>query len=99
MAGFKQQRSRYAIARAPSGRARCRRCQKCPPKGAIVMAIDAFVRPNRRTRLYRCMECVDGPFARAVLAAHKRSDRVPAADGLGEDEREAARSKLDRAAS
>ena len=39
--------------------------------------ISAFVRPNRRTILLRCADCVDARFSAAVLAVYGRVDLVP----------------------
>ena len=75
--GFRAQPCTYAIGAAPTGRARCRRCNSRILKGAARIEINAFVRPGRRTLLLRCADCVDARFAAAVLAVHGRAERVP----------------------
>ena len=80
--GFHTQPSTYAIGVAPTGRARCRRCHRQIGTGAVRIEIRAFVRPGRRTLLFRCADCLDARFAAAVLAAHSSAERVPAQSGL-----------------
>jgi len=63
-------------------RARCRRCRRRIDKGDVHIEICAFVRPGRRTLLFRCAACVDAWFAAAVLAAHGSVERVPVQSGL-----------------
>jgi len=92
-----RRRNKYSIGRAPSGRARCRRCKSCPPKGALVIVISAFVRHNRRARLYRCVECITPAFAQTVREAHGRARRVPAEPGMDQEALAEARAQLDRA--
>ena len=75
--GFRTQPSTYAIGVAPTGRARCRRCARRIEKGEVRVEIRAFVRPGRRTLLFRCADCLDARFAAAVLAVHGRAERVP----------------------
>ena len=55
--GFHAQPSTYAIGVAPTERARCRCCARRIEKGAVRIEIRAFVRPGRRTLLFRCAEC------------------------------------------
>ena len=80
--GFHTQPSTYAISVAPGGRARCRRCARRIDKGAVRIEICAFVRPGRRTLLFRCTACLDARFVAAVLAVHGRAERVPVEAGL-----------------
>ena len=80
--GFRTQPSTYAIGVAPTGRARCRRCGGRIDKGAVRIEICAFVRPGRRTLLFRCTACLDARFAAAVLAVHESAERVPVQAGL-----------------
>ena len=80
--GFHTQPSTYAIGVAPTGRARCRRCRCRIDKGAVRIEIRAFVRPGRRTLLFRCTACLNARFAAAVLAAHGSAERVPVAAAL-----------------
>ena len=80
--GFQQRPSTYKISAAPTGRARCRRCRRRIEKGAARVEIRAFVRPGRRTLLFRCADCLDARFAAAVLAAHGSAERVPVEAGL-----------------
>ena len=79
--GFEQRPSTYKISAAPTGRARCRRCRRRIEKGAARVEIRAFVRPGRRTLLFRCVDCLDARFVAAVLAVHGSVERVPV--GLG----------------
>ena len=85
---FKARCSTYRIEPAPTGRARCRRCKKCLLKGELRIAITAFVRPNRSTLLYRCARttCIDAAFASAVLAVYGMAERVPAAQGVSDED-------------
>ena len=80
--GFHTQPSTYAIGVAPTGRARCRRCRRRIDKGDVRIEIRAFVRPGRRTLLFRCADCLDARFAAAVLVAHGSAERVPVATAL-----------------
>ena len=80
--GFRAQPSTYAIGAAPTGRARCRRCRRRIEKGDARIEINAFVRPGRRTLLFRCADCLDARFAAAVLATHGSVERVPVEAGL-----------------
>ena len=80
--GFRTRASTYKIGAAPTGRARCRRCNSRIEKGTVHIEINAFVRPGRRTLLFRCADCVDAQFAAAVLAVHGHADRVPVEAGL-----------------
>ena len=75
--GFRAQPCTYAIGAAPTGRVRCRRCNSRIEKGDARIEINAFVRPGRRTLLFRCAACIDARFAAAVLAAHGSAERVP----------------------
>ena len=75
--GFRAQPCAYAIGAAPTGRARCRRCNSRILKGAARIEINAFVRPGRRTLLFRCADCLDARFVAAVLAVHGSVERVP----------------------
>ena len=81
---FSARPSTYCIEAAPTGRARCRRCRQCVAKGALRVAITAFVRPGRSTLLYRCVRpaCLDAAFARAVRATYGSPEAVPAATGV-----------------
>ena len=80
--GFRAQPCTYAIGAAPTGRARCRRCNSRIEKGSTRIEINAFVRPGRRTLLFRCAACIDARFAAAVLAVHGHADCVPVDAGL-----------------
>ena len=80
--GFRTRASTYKISSAPTARARCRRCARRIDKGAVRIEISAFVRPGRRTPLFRCADCLDARFAAAVLAVHGRAERVPVQAGL-----------------
>ena len=68
---FKTQPHRYTIGLAPTSRARCRGCRRSIEKGALRLAIHAFVRPNRGTVLVRHLtpECVGTALAADVLRA------------------------------
>ena len=80
--GFRTRASTYKISSAPTARARCRRCARRIEKGGVRIEIRAFVRPGRRTLLFRCAACVDARFAAAVLAVHGSAERVPVQAGL-----------------
>ena len=90
--GFKQKRSTYRISAAPTGRARCRRCRRCIPKGEARLEVCAFVRPGRYTLLMRCTApaCIDAPLSSAILSVYKHAERVPvdaALEGSAEAQR------------
>ena len=93
---FSARPSTYRIEAAPTGRACCRRCRRAVPKGALRVAITAFVRPGRSTLLYRCAraECLDAAFARAVLATYKTPGAVPAAEGVDAHDAQRVRASL-----
>ena len=96
---FKAKCSTYRIELSPTGRARCRRCRKSVLKGELRLAISAFVRPGRRTMLYRCSRptCIDAAFTSAVLAVYGNADRVPAAQGVSDEEAAQVRVTLENA--
>ena len=66
---FKTQPHRYSIGLAPTSRARCRGCRRSIEKGALRLAIHAFVRPNRGTTFTRHLtaECVGTAHAADVI--------------------------------
>ena len=68
---FKTQPHRYTIGTAPTSRARCRGCRRSIEKGALRLAIHAFVRPNRGTTFARHLtpECVGAALAADVVRA------------------------------
>ena len=68
---FKTQPHRYTIDTAPTSRARCRGCRRSIEKGALRLAIHAFVRPNRGTTFARHLtpECVGAGLAADVMRA------------------------------
>ena len=68
---FKTQPHRYTIGLAPTSRARCRGCRRSIEKGALRLAIHAFVRPNRGTTFTRHLtaECVGTAHAADVIRA------------------------------
>ena len=68
---FKTKPHRYTIGLAPTSRARCRGCRRSIEKGALRLAIHAFVRPNRGTTLTRHLtaECVGTAHAADVMRA------------------------------
>ena len=68
---FKTQPHRYTIGLAPTSRARCRGCRLSIEKGALRLAIHAFVRPNRGTTFARHLtpECVGAAMAADVMRA------------------------------
>ena len=68
---FKTRPHRYTIGLAPTSRARCRGCRRSIEKGALRLAIHAFVRPNRGTTLTRHFnpECVGTALAADVMRA------------------------------
>ena len=72
---FKTRPHRYTIGFAPTSRARCRGCRRSIEKGALRLAIHAFVRPNRGATFTRHVtpECVGTALAADVM----RARRVP----------------------
>ena len=72
---FKTQPHHYTIGIAPTSRARCRGCRRVIEKGALRLAIHAFVRPNRGTTFTRHLtaECIGTALAADVV----RARRVP----------------------
>jgi hypothetical protein len=69
---FKTKPHRYTIGIAPTSRARCRSCRRVIEKGALRLAIHAFVRPNRGTTFTRHLtpKCIDTALAADVVRAH-----------------------------
>ena len=80
--GFRTRASTYKISSAPTARARCRHCRYHIKKGATRIEIYAFVRPGRRTLMFRCAACIDARFAEAMLAVHGSVEHVPVEAGL-----------------
>jgi hypothetical protein len=68
---FKTRPHRYTIGLAPTSRARCRGCRRSIEKGALRLAIRAFVRPNRGTTFTRHLnpECVGTALAADMMRA------------------------------
>lgn len=68
---FKTKPHRYTIGPAPTSRARCRRCRRPIERGALRLAIHAFVRPNRSTTFARHLSlgCTGVALAADVLRA------------------------------
>lgn len=60
---FRVQPNRHGLVRARSSRARCRKCKGALAKDEVVVAIDVFVRPQRRQRMFRCLACCRGQAA------------------------------------
>ena len=81
---FRTRPSTHRISTAPTGRAKCRKCKQCIPKGAVRLETCAFVRPNRRTVFVRCGGCVDAKMAAAVLSVYKVAERVPVDESVSE---------------
>ena len=98
---FSTRPSTYRIELAATGRASCRRCRRAVGKGEVRIAITAFVRPGRSTLLYRCARpaCIDAAFASAVLAVYCTASRVPAAQGVSDEDAARVRVTLENAAS
>ena len=77
--GFKTKPNRYVIDIAPTGRAKCRTCDRLVPKGVVRVVTIGFVMPGRVTRRVRCYACgfADSAFAAVVDAdASTRPPRV-----------------------
>ena len=77
--GFKTKPNRYVIDIAPTGRAKCRTCDRLVPKGIVRVVTIGFVMPGRVTRRVRCYACgfADSAFAAVVDAdASTRPPRV-----------------------
>ena len=81
---FKTQPHRYTIDLAPTSRARCRGCRRSIEKGALRLAIHAFVRPNRGTTFTRHLstECVGTAMAADVMGACSMPNGVRVDSGL-----------------
>ena len=91
---FKTRQSTFRFDRAPTSRARCRRCKTAVASGELRCHITAFVCPGRAHAFVRCMPCVgrDAAFVAAVLAAHDgRADAVPLGADLTDAERQRVR--------
>ena len=97
---FKTRPSVYCISLAPSSRARCRSCKRRVEKGEVRIAITAFVRPGRSTKLVRCVRtrCLDAKFAAAVLSVYGSATRVPVYMGVPLADAAAVQSRLDHIA-
>ena len=87
---FKTRPHSYQFDRAPTGRARCRRCHVAVPKGALRCRIVVFVCPGRAHTFVRCLPCVarDAAFVAAALAAHGGRESVPIEASLTDAERQ-----------
>ena len=84
---LKAKPSTYRIGLAPTSRARCRgRCKRLISKGELRIVITAFVLPGRATALSRCVRCIDGAFAKAVLAVYGCTTRIPIEPGVAEED-------------
>ena len=81
---FKTQPHRYTIDLAPTSRARCRGCRRSIEKGALRLAIHAFVRPNRGTTFARHLTpgCVGAAMAADVMGACSMPNGVRVDSGL-----------------
>ena len=81
---FKTQPHRYTIDLAPTARAHCRGCRRSIEKGALRLAIHAFVRPNRGTTFTRHLstECVGTAMAADVMGACSVPHGVRVDNGL-----------------
>ena len=90
--------SRFAISRAPSGRARCRTCKGLISKGDIrivtLAAVSSWPMPRRSVSLVRHTRCVTKPFADAVLKEHGAFDNVPVLGDVSPEEVACAREAL-----
>ena len=79
MRTFKTQPSAFYLTRAPTGRARCRRCRGVVRKGDWRVVERAFVLPGRRTSLVFHKLCAP---ARALAAVQARAPLDVAAERL-----------------
>ena len=81
---FKTQPHRYTIGSAPTSRARCRGCRRQIEKGALRLAVHAFVRPNRGTTFahHLTAECVGTALAADVMRARRAANGVIVESGL-----------------
>ena len=98
MKAFRSQPNTHEICIAPSGRAKCRKCKGMVAKGSVRIATTAFVRPGRATMFVRHACCVDGSFARAVLAVYGSAARVKATSGVSEKEASRVRAAIEQEA-
>ena len=82
--------SRFAISRAPSGRARCRTCKGLISKGDIrivtLASVSGWPMPRRSVTLVRHARCVTKSFADAVLKVHGTVDNVPVLGDVNTEE-------------
>ena len=83
---MKQKPHKYSIARAPTGRARCRACKELIASGAACLVIHATILPGRVRLLKLHGGCVTSRVLSDVLRAHVSVDRVPVDGNLSDGE-------------
>ena len=91
---MKTKQSQYHLGVAPTSRAKCRRCRRAVPKGAVRLVVTAFVTRSATARFSRCLACLDAPLAAAVKAACGGTDRLLATPGVDPAAAEAIRAEL-----
>eukprot|EP00966_Prymnesium_polylepis_P124233 2872419-Prymnesium_polylepis.1 len=67
------------LALAPSSRSRCLKCRKPIGKGQPCLVLILAVTPRRTARKSRCLDCVDGKLANAVVVACGSAANLPVA--------------------
>ena len=65
-------------------------------KGTLRIRTTAFVCPQRTTCFVRCVSCIDGLFANAVLKVYKDLSMVPRKVDVSDADAGAARASLER---
>lgn len=73
---FKTRPHAYTFDRAPTGRARCRKCRRLIAFGAERVVIHAFVRPNRATRRMMHAACAVAVLGAVGVEVHESMGSV-----------------------
>ena len=91
---MKTKASKFHLALAPTGRARCRGCKSAIGKGDLRIVVTCFVKCGMSRRFSRCLACVDGKLAAAVVHACGSAKALPVAAGVDPEAAEALKARL-----
>ena len=73
---FKTRPHAFTFDRAPTGRARCRKCRRIIACGAERVVIHAFVRPNRATHRMMHAACAETVLGAVGVEVHESMGSV-----------------------
>ena len=91
---MKTKASKFNLALAPTGRARCRKCKSVIGKGDLRIVVTCFVKRGMSRRVSRCVWCLDGRLAKAVIGACGDACALPVAAGVDHETAEALKARL-----